>query len=265
VAKRIVSLGLGGRGVPRAGHTVPILQLGVHHSPVPLPLLQLNEAGQGGPARAPGGRHDRAALRLQEGGSGSIVCPVCKKALAKEGKDYRTVGVWYGCLSCGKQFDTPKNTYLCLSCSKEFTTQELVISSVNKVTIDKAVLDDFSKRHFILRPLLSVIAEVGYEPASPGTMTGKSGYQHSFSAIGKDKDGKVYAFEIAVGNPQVEESAILNMFAKVLDTQPAKSYIICMPSLNINGKKIAGVYGIEVVEGGVNGRDIQAPEGNNYR
>lgn len=187
---------------------------------------------------------------FKKGGSGSIVCPVCKKALAKEGKDYRTVGVWYGCLSCGKQFDTPKNTYLCLSCSKEFTTQELVISSVNKVTIDKAILDDFSRRHLILRPLLSVIAEVGYEPASPGTMTGKSGYQHSFSAIGKDKDGKVYAFDIAVGSPQVEESAILNMFAKVLDTQPAKSYIICMPSLNINGKKIAGVYGIEVVEGG---------------
>jgi len=59
----------------------------------------------------------------------------------------------------------------------------------------------------------------------------------------------VYAFDVAIGNPQVEESAILNMFAKVLDTQPAKSYIICMPSLNINGKKIAGVYGIGVVEG----------------
>jgi DNA-directed RNA polymerase subunit RPC12/RpoP len=186
---------------------------------------------------------------FKKGGVDSIVCPVCKKALVKEGKDYRTVGVWYGCLSCGKQFDTPKNTYLCLSCSKEFTTQELVISSVNKITIDKAILEDFSKRHFVLRPLLNAILEVGYEPASPGTMTGKSGYQHTFSAVGTDKDGKVYAFEIAIGNPQVEESAILNMFAKVLDTQPAKSYIICMPSLNINGKKIAGVYGIEVIEG----------------
>lgn len=186
---------------------------------------------------------------FKKNGADSIVCPVCKKALVKDGKDYRTVGVWYGCLSCGKQFDTPKNTYLCLSCSKEFTTQELVISSVNKITIDKAILEDFSKRHFVLRPLLSAISEVGYEPASPGTMTGKSGYQHTFSAVGTDKDGKVYAFEIAIGNPQVEESAVLNMFAKVLDTQPAKSYIICMPSLNINGKKIAGVYGIDVIEG----------------
>jgi len=182
-------------------------------------------------------------------GVDSIVCPVCKKTLVKDGKDYRTVGVWYSCLSCGKQFDTPKNTSLCLSCTKEFSTQELIISSINKITIDKAILEDFSKRHFVLRPLLKVISDVGYEPMSPGTITGKSGYQHIFSAVGKGDDGKIYAFEIAVGNPQVEESTILNMFAKVLDTQPAKSYMICMPSLNINGKKIADVYGIEVIEG----------------
>jgi hypothetical protein len=182
-------------------------------------------------------------------GTAPLTCPVCKKPLVQEGKDYRTVGVWYGCLGCGKQFDTPKSTYLCLSCSKEFSTQELIITSVNKITIDKAILDDFSKRHFVLRPLISAISDVGYTPTSPGIITGKSGYQHTFSALGTDTEGKFYAFDIAVSDTLVDESVVLNMFAKILDTKPEKSFLICMPSINENGKKIAVVYGINLIEG----------------
>lgn len=186
---------------------------------------------------------------FKKGGTDTIVCPTCKKTLTQDGKDYRIVGVWYGCINCGKQFDTPKNTYLCLSCSKEFSAQELVITSISKITIDKAILDDFARRHFVLKPLLDTLADVGYEPNSPGIMTGKSGYQHTFSATGKDKSGKMYAFDVALGENPAEESAVLNMFAKVLDTQPAKSFLICLPGLGDNGKKIAAVYNINVIEG----------------
>jgi len=182
-------------------------------------------------------------------GEAPLTCPTCKKPLTQEGKDYRVVGVWYGCLSCNKQFDTPKNSYLCLSCKKQFTTQELVITSVNKITIDKAILEDFSKRHFILRPLTSLISEMGFAVTSPGVVVGKSGYSHTFSLIGNDKDGRLYAFEIGTSTGPLDETAVLNMFAKVLDTKPEKSFMICMPSIVENGKKIAAVYDIKIVEG----------------
>ncbi|MDD1776421.1 MAG: hypothetical protein LUP94_03600, partial [Candidatus Methanomethylicus sp.] len=116
-------------------------------------------------------------------------------------------------------------------------------------TIDKAILDDFSKRHFVLRPLIAVISDVGLTPSSPGIITGKSGYQHTFSAVGTDKSGKFYAFDVAVSNALIEESVVLNMFAKILDTKPEMSYLVCMPGINENGKKIAAVYDIKLVEG----------------
>lgn len=177
----------------------------------------------------------------------SMVCPTCKKPV-KEG-DYRTVGVWYSCLSCGKQFDTPKNTYLCLSCGKSFTTQELVISSVNELRIRPELLDEFARRHMLLTPLINIMTESDLDAKSPGTIVGSSGYSHIFSIVCTNHNGKRYAFDLQLSEKPVDETAVLGMFAKVVDTKPDAAYLITIPGIVENGKKIASVYNINIIEG----------------
>ncbi|MDI9608980.1 MAG: hypothetical protein QFX34_01715 [Candidatus Verstraetearchaeota archaeon] len=180
--------------------------------------------------------------------SGSeLVCPSCKKKVKED--DLRTMGVWYSCLSCGKQFDTPKNSYLCLSCGKSFSTQELVISFINELKIKPEVLDEFAKRHMLLTPLLNIMSEYGLDAKSPGTIVGASGYGHIFSIVCTNHNGKKYAFDLQLSEKPVDETAVLGMFAKVVDTKPEAAYLIAIPGMVENGKKIASVYKINLIEG----------------
>lgn len=182
----------------------------------------------------------------KKGGTG-LICPSCKKPVNE--RDYRTVGVWYSCLSCGKQFDTPKNSYLCLSCGKRFNTQELVISFVNELKIKSEVLDDFARRHMLLTPLVNIMVDAGLESKSPGTIVGASGYSHVFSIVCTNHNGKKYAFDLQLSEKPIDETAVLAMFAKVVDTKPDGSYLIAIPGMVENGKKIASVYRIGLIEG----------------
>ncbi|RWX73954.1 MAG: hypothetical protein ACO0C9_06485 [Candidatus Methanosuratincola verstraetei] len=180
-------------------------------------------------------------------GGEAMVCPSCKRPV-KEG-EYRTVGVWYSCLSCGKQFDTPKNTYLCLGCGKSFTTQELVISSVNELKIKPEILDEFARRHMLLTPLIKIMTDASLDAKSPGTIVGSSGYSHIFSIVCTNKNGKKYAFDLQLSEKPVDETAVLSIFAKVVDTKPDAAYLITIPGIVENGKKIASVYNINIIEG----------------
>ncbi|MGF3498086.1 MAG: hypothetical protein ACQXXL_00420 [Candidatus Methanosuratincola sp.] len=183
-------------------------------------------------------------------GDKKMVCPVCNKPLVEEGKDYRAVGVWYSCMSCGKQFDTPKNTYLCLGCGKDFSTPELIISFVNKIVVKKEVMDDFFKQYFVLQPVTDLLVQLGFNCQSPGLIAGKSGYTHTFNIVAKDGGGKTYAIDFVKSESYVEESSVLALFAKVLDTKPDQAYLICIPGITEGGKRFAAMYNIKVVEGG---------------
>ncbi len=182
-------------------------------------------------------------------GDKGMVCPVCNKPLMEEGKDYRKVGVWYSCMGCGKQFDTPKNTYLCLSCGKDFSTPELIISFVNKIVVKKEVMDDFFKQYFVLQPVTELLAQLGFQCRSPGLIAGKSGYTHTFNIVATDGGGKTYAIDFVKSESYVDEGSVLALFAKVLDTKPDQAYLICIPGISEGGKRFAAMYNIKVVEG----------------
>ena len=180
---------------------------------------------------------------------GKLICPGCGKTLDQEGKDYRNVGIWYGCLSCKKQFDTPKVKYVCRSCGEEIEVQDILISAVYRVVIRKEVIDEFSTRILICKPVSEALTEAKLAPSMPGLLTGRSGIQHTFGIIGVGKQGKTVAIDLAISKTKINEAPILAMSAKVMDTSPSKSIIICVPALQDNAKKVAGIYGINVIEG----------------
>jgi len=180
---------------------------------------------------------------------GDLVCPNCGTKLAEEGRDYRTVGVWYRCLSCYKQADTPKIAYPCRSCGKEVTAHGLVISSVWALVINKEALKEFSRLHIVIRPVVDLLRRSGYMTNSPATLTGRSGVVHSFDVLGLDKTGKTVAVDIVVSKELLDESVIMSLFAKVLDTSPTKTILVCIPGIVETAKKLASTYGITILEG----------------
>ncbi len=180
----------------------------------------------------------------------SLICPGCKKALPPKTKEYRTVGAWYKCSGCEKQFDSPRSIYRCRNCGKEFAVQDLTISFVSRIKVNKEALAEFSRHQLILRPVLEAMRKAGYEASSPGVIVGKSGVKHVFNLMGRREDGTI-TVDIAVAKAKdvVNESSVFNTFAKVLDTTPAKSFLMCIPSISESAKKFASLYRIVVVEG----------------
>jgi len=182
-------------------------------------------------------------------GSGALICPSCGAKLSIEGKDYRAVGVWYRCLTCYRQMDIPKITYLCRQCGKEVTAHGLVISSVGRIVINKAALEEFSRQHLAIKPIVNTLKEAGYVINSPGSLLGKSGVSHSFDIVGVDKSGNTIAIDVAVSKEPFNESVIMNLFVKILDTAPTKTILVCIPGILESAKKLAPLYGITILEG----------------
>jgi len=46
----------------------------------------------------------------------------------------------------------------------------------------------------------------------------------------------------------VSEQSVIAMFAKVYDATPDRACLIAIPKMNENGKKLAGLYKIELIE-----------------
>jgi len=180
---------------------------------------------------------------------GKLVCPSCGKTLEQEGKDYRNVGIWYGCLSCKKQFDTPKVKYVCRTCNKEIDIQDVLISAVYRVVIKKEVIDELSTRLLICKPVSDALNDAKLTPTMPGILEGKSGINHTFGIMGINKNKKIVAIDLAISKSRINEGPILAMSAKVMDTNPTKAIIIAVPGLQDNARKVAGIYNIQVIEG----------------
>jgi len=179
----------------------------------------------------------------------ALVCPSCGARLSEEGRDYRTVGVWYRCLGCYKQAPTPKIAYSCRGCRKEVTAHGLVVSSIWSLAINKEALREFSRLHIAIRPVVDLLRRSGYITNSPAALTGRSGVVHSFDVVGLDRTGRTVAADIMVSKEVLDESVIVRLFAKVLDTSPTKTVLICVPGMAETAKKLASTYGIIILEG----------------
>ena len=47
---------------------------------------------------------------------------------------------------------------------------------------------------------------------------------------------------------QVSEQPVIALFAKIFDVSPDKAYLIAIPKVSDNGKKMAKLYNIQIVE-----------------
>jgi hypothetical protein len=101
-------------------------------------------------------------------------------------------------------------------------------------------------------PIKDFLEENGFEVESPAFLEGKSGADHMFdiAAYKGDKRSEVTVIDLASSTEgAVPEQPVIALFAKIFDVSPENAYFIAIPKASENGKKMAELYNIKVVEG----------------
>ncbi len=184
--------------------------------------------------------------------SKKLVCPKCHKELTKMDVDYRKAGVWCTCKDCGKSFDIPLPHHFCRECQHVFTFEEAVIKEAYIYSQNKEAVEHVALNWTVLAPIKSVMEEMGFRTECPGFLDGKSGVKHMFDIVARAKRGEkniiVINTTVLTAEEPVPDSHIIEMFAKVYDSAVDKSFFIAIPKMCENGRKLAGLYGIKLIE-----------------
>lgn len=181
---------------------------------------------------------------------GKLVCPKCNKPLEKEDVDHKKAGVWCKCNNCTKNFDIPTPSHFCRKCGTISTFEEVNLRSVYSYKVKDSSKNGVLSEDFVFSIIRKILSKKGWKVQSPAVIKGKSGADHSFDLIGyKESKKEKIVIDVAISSEKsVSEQPIIALFAKIFDVAPKKSLLICIPKLNNNGKKMAELYKIDVIE-----------------
>jgi len=184
--------------------------------------------------------------------SGRPICTRCGKPLEKLGEDYRQVGIWFQCRSCGKRFDAPEGKHYCRACASEFGVKESILDDVYSYVLDKGAETEFAREVLFLIPIKKILKDAGYEVEASTVVRGASGASHSFDLVGSRTLGNqkmIVTLDMAISDKVCGEEQVISVFAKTFDVSAAKSILIVVPALSDTAKKLANLYKLEIVEG----------------
>ena len=180
-----------------------------------------------------------------------LVCPKCNKKLTKVDEDYRKAGVWCTCNECDKSFDIPTTSHFCRDCQKDFMFEDAICKDAYSYTLSAKAAKEASFGWVLVAPIKEFLQTRGYEVESPGHLKGASGASHRFdmTASRETIPQSVIVFDLAASNDNVvTEQPVIAMFAKIYDVASDKACVIAIPKMNENGKKLAVLYKIDVIE-----------------
>jgi transcription elongation factor Elf1 len=180
-----------------------------------------------------------------------LVCPRCQHELNKQDVDYRKAGVWCTCNNCGKSFDIPVSTHFCRECHQSFTFEDAIYEDVYSYTLNEAVMKEIGMGYILIAPIREFLQKYGFTVESPSFLKGKSGASHVFDLVASrdDETQNVMVIDLASSTEgAVSEQAVIAMFAKIYDVTPNKACLIAIPAISENGRKLASLYKIDIIE-----------------
>lgn len=180
-----------------------------------------------------------------------LVCPKCHEELKKIDTDHRRAGTWCTCKDCGKSFDIPNVAHFCRDCHVNFTFEDAVIKDVYAYSLKEEAKEEAAIGWVLVAPIREFLVESGFDVESPAFMKGKSGANHMFDIVARREDAKqkMTVIDIATSTENaVSEQPIIALFAKMFDVAPESAYLIAIPKISENGKKMAELYNITVIE-----------------
>jgi transcription elongation factor Elf1 len=182
-----------------------------------------------------------------------LVCPKCNEELRKLDVDYRKAGTWCTCKDCNKSFDIPVSAHFCRNCHANFTFEDAVIKDVYSYKLKEEAREEVAVGWIVIAPIRDFLVENGFQVESPAFIKGKSGANHMFDIAAYKGKGenmrKVTVIDLATsaGNV-VSEQPVIALFAKIYDVSPENSYLIAIPKVSENAKKMAELYNIKLIE-----------------
>ncbi len=180
-----------------------------------------------------------------------FVCPKCHEELKKLDFDHRKAGIWCTCKECGKSFDVPTISHFCRDCHGNFPFEDITIKDVYAYGLKEEVKEEASLGWVLVTPIREFLQEEKFEVESPAFLKGKSGANHLFDLVATRKQAKrqVVVIDIATSAEAiVSEQPVIALFAKIFDVSPDQAYLVAIPKINENGRKMAGLYNIRVIE-----------------
>ncbi len=182
---------------------------------------------------------------------GKLVCPRCHKELTNPDLDYHKAGVWCTCNQCSKSFDIPVPAHFCRECHEGFSFDEAIYKDVYSYSLTSDAKQEATIGWVLIAPMMEFLDGLGFEVESPGFLNGKSGTSHMFdlTAVSAGKKQNTTAIDLATSTEGVvSEQSVISMFAKIFDATPDKACLVAIPKMNENGKKLAALYKIDLIE-----------------
>ena len=180
-----------------------------------------------------------------------LVCPRCNKELTNPDVDHHKAGVWCTCNQCGKSFDIPVPAHFCRECHQDFTFDEVIYKDVYSYNLTPEAAKEATLGYVLTVPIIEFLEDLGFKVESPGFLNGKSGTRHMFDltavSAGKKKNTTVIDFATSTDDV-VSEQSVIAMFAKIFDATPDRACLVAIPKMSENGRKLASLYKIDLVE-----------------
>jgi transcription elongation factor Elf1 len=182
---------------------------------------------------------------------GKLVCPRCHKELTRPNVDYNKAGIWCACNECNKSFDIPVPAHFCRDCRKSFTFEEAGYKDVYSYSLTSEAVKEATAGWIMIAPIKEFLQNRGFEVESPGFLKGKSGASHMFDITASPAGVKrnITVIDLATStNDVVSEQPVIAMFAKIYDVSPDRACLIAIPKMDENGKRLASLYKIKLIE-----------------
>ncbi len=187
-------------------------------------------------------------------------CPKCGELLV-EGQ-YRNMGRWYVCQSCGERFENTESDIVCRSCSKIFTIKEAKVIDVPKYSLNLTRKKEIRQNVASLENIQELLVNLGFSVEIPGLVMGqKSEMQHHFSLIARkivDGQEKVIALDHAVSESEVTTSPLILYIYKTSEVKVDVPIFMAIPQLNETARKIAQGHNILLIEGSADEKEVMA-------
>jgi hypothetical protein len=141
--------------------------------------------------------------------------------------------------------------HFCRDCHSTSTFEEAIIRDVYSYTLNEAVDAESFLGWFLVATVRDFLVKEGLTVDSPALLKGKSGANHSFDIVaykdGESQKRMVVDLSMAIDDV-VSEQPVIALFAKIFDVSPEKAYLIAIPKLSENAKRMAELYNIHAIE-----------------
>ncbi|MBN1784422.1 MAG: hypothetical protein JW815_01625 [Candidatus Bathyarchaeota archaeon] len=193
--------------------------------------------------------------------NGKLVCPRCKKELTSPDVDYNKAGVWCTCNKCSKSFDIPVPFHFCRECRTNFSFDDAIYKDVYSYSLTPEAAKEVNLGYALTVPVIEFLEDLGFTVESPGFLNGKSGTRHMFdlTAVSAGNKQSTTAIDFVTSSEDVvSEQSVISMFAKIFDATPDKACLVAIPKMSENGRKLASLYKIQLIEGKNQNSSIEA-------